>query len=197
MGVFDRFVKPEQRSSLEDPSAPVSAENFLHLMGWGDYASSTGVVVNTETAMGVPAVWAAVNFISGTLASLPLEVYRKTDSGSERVADGIGGWIDRAVNPALSSFNWRKYTYEQMLTGGRSVTLIVRNNSGEITDLVPLDPTTVQVSNTTVDGYPTKNYRTSTQVWVCFLILKKCCTQELNLHFFFLLFCLMFIFKKF
>ena len=165
MGVFDRFVKPEQRSSLEDPSAPVSAENFLHLMGWGDYASSTGVVVNTETAMGVPAVWAAVNFISGTLASLPLEVYRKTDSGSERVADGIGGWIDRAVNPALSSFNWRKYTYEQMLTGGRSVTLIVRNNSGEITDLVPLDPTTVQVSNTTVDGYPTKSYRTSTQVY--------------------------------
>ena len=171
MGVFDRFVKPEQRSSLEDPSAPVSAENFLHLMGWGDYASSTGVVVNTETAMGVPAVWAAVNFISGTLASLPLEVYRKTDSGSERVADGIGGWIDRAVNPALSSFNWRKYTYEQMLTGGRSVTLIVRNNSGEITDLVPLDPTTVQVSNTTVDGYPTKSYRTSTQVYAAIDII--------------------------
>ena len=89
MGVFDRFVKPEQRSSLEDPSAPVSAENFLRLMGWGDYASSTGVVVNTETAMGVPAVWAAVTFISGTLASLPLEVYRKTDSGSERVADAL------------------------------------------------------------------------------------------------------------
>lgn len=171
MGVFDRFVKPEHRSSLEDPSAPVSAENFLHLMGWGDYASSTGVVVNTETAMGVPAVWAAVNFISGTLASLPLEVYRKTDSGSERVADGIGGWIDRAVNPALSSFNWRKYTYEQMLTGGRSVTLIVRNNSGEITDLVPLDPTTVQVSNTTVDGYPTKSYRTSTQVYAAIDII--------------------------
>ena len=48
MGVFDRFVKPEQRSSLEDPSAPVSAENFLHLMGLGEYQAGAGVTINIE-----------------------------------------------------------------------------------------------------------------------------------------------------
>ena len=84
MGMFDKFLKPEQRS-LENPNIPVSADNFLHLMGWGDFNSSSGVVVNVENALGVPAVWAAVNFISGTLASLPLEVMRRTQGGTERL----------------------------------------------------------------------------------------------------------------
>ena len=84
MGMFDKFLKPEQRS-LENPNIPVSADNFLHLMGWGDFNSSSGVVVNVENALGVPAIWAAVNFISGTLASLPLEVMRRTQGGTERL----------------------------------------------------------------------------------------------------------------
>ncbi len=84
MGMFDKFLKPEQRS-LENPNIPVSADNFLHLMGRGDFNSSSGVVVNVENALGVPAVWAAVNFISGTLASLPLEVMRRTQGGTERL----------------------------------------------------------------------------------------------------------------
>ena len=79
MGLFDNFKKVDVRS-LENPNIPVSADNFLHLMGWGDFNSSSGVVVNVESALGVPAIWAAVNFISGTLASLPLEVMRRTQS---------------------------------------------------------------------------------------------------------------------
>ena len=78
MGMFDRFIKTEERS-LENPNVPVSADNFLHLMGWGDFNSNSGVVVNVENALGVPAIWAAVNFISGTLASLPIEVIRRIE----------------------------------------------------------------------------------------------------------------------
>jgi HK97 family phage portal protein len=143
----------------------VSADNFLHILGYGDTTAASGVTVNVETALGVPAIWAAVNFISGTLASLPIEVMRRTSSGTERVTDGVGAWLDRAVNPSLSSFAWRKYTYEQVLTGGRSVTLIVRNGAGDITDLVPLDPTDLSVYTKQDDGFPTKGYRTKTAVY--------------------------------
>jgi len=41
MGLFDNFKKAEVRS-LENPNAPVSAENFLHIIGWGDFQSSAG-----------------------------------------------------------------------------------------------------------------------------------------------------------
>jgi len=66
------------------------------------------------------AVWAAVNFISGILAKLRLEAYRL----NERVTDCIGVWLNRATNPTTSSRQWCKDSYEQNLTGGRSVTLI-------------------------------------------------------------------------
>ncbi len=164
MGVLDRFFKVEERS-LENPNVPVSADNFLHLMGLGDFNSSTGIIVNSENALGVPAIWAAVNFISGTLASLPLEVMRRTDDGVERVTSGIGSWIDRAVSPHMSSYSWRKYIFEQTLTGGRSITLIVRNGADEIIDLVPIDPNTVSVYAQTEGIYPTKGYRTKAQTY--------------------------------
>ena len=161
MGMFDKFLKPEQRS-LENPNVPVSSENFLHLMGLGEYQAGAGITINIENAMGVPAIWAATNFISGTLASLPLEILK----GNEPVTTGIGAWINRAVNPSMSSFAWRKYIFEQTLTTGRSVTLIVRNGQGTITDLVPLDPSTISVYNkTTAQGYPTIGYRAASATY--------------------------------
>jgi hypothetical protein len=47
MGIFDSFKKKEARS-LENPTVPVSSENFLHLMGWGDHTSQ--VLVNVPNA---------------------------------------------------------------------------------------------------------------------------------------------------
>ena len=154
MGVFDVFKKAEARS-IENPSVPVSSENFFQLMGFSSYGTTAGITVNIEAALGVPAVWSAVNFISGTLAGLPLEVYRD----NEKVTTGVGSWLDRAVNPALSSYDWRKYSFEQVLTGGRSATLIIRNGNGETTDLVPLDPADITVAETLENGYPSKVYR--------------------------------------
>ena len=164
MGLFDNFKKAEVRS-LENPNAPVSAENFLHITGWGDFSSSAGVTINVDNALGVPAIWAAVNFISGTLASLPLEVYRSMETGHERIRDGVGAWLNRAVNPTLSSFAWRKYVFEQVLTGGRSVTLIVRNGAGAVTDLVPLDTSHLHVYETNENGFAGRGYRACTEVY--------------------------------
>ena len=122
-------------------------------------------MVNIDNALGVPAVWAAVNFISGTLASLPLEVHRKTDIGHEKARDGVAAWLDRAVNPTLSSFAWRKYIFEQVLTGGRSFTLIVRNGAGAVTDLVPLDTAQLHVFETNENGFAGRGYRAATKVY--------------------------------
>ena len=83
MGLIDRFIKTENRS-LKSPNIPVSANNFQHILGYGDTTAASGVTVNVATALGVPAIWAAVNFISGTLASLPIEVMRRTSDGTEQ-----------------------------------------------------------------------------------------------------------------
>lgn len=161
MALFDRFRKAETRN-LENPTAPVSASDFLQVMGWGDLFASSGVTVNVDTALGVPAVWSAVNFIAGTIAGLPLQVYRKTDQGRERVKGEIADILHHVVNDGMSSFEWRKYSFEQVLTGGRSITYIERNNSGAVVNLWPLDPTKVRVEMRN-DGR--KTYRTSSRVY--------------------------------
>lgn len=161
MALFDRFRKAETRN-LENPTAPVSANDFLQVMGWGDLFASSGVTVNVDTALGVPAVWSAVNFIAGTIAGLPLQVYRKTDEGRERVKGDIADILHHVVNDGMSSFEWRKYSFEQVLTGGRSITYIERNNSGAVVNLWPLDPTKVRVQMQ-LDGR--KTYHTSSRVY--------------------------------
>jgi len=165
MGIFDRFIGQEARS-LEDPTAKNSTKDFLSVMGWGDFAAAAGVTVNVDTAMGVPAIWAAVNFIGGTLAGLPLHVYRKTDAGRERVTEGFGATINTAVNDEMSSFEWRKYMFEQVLTGGRSITYIERDEGGNVRNLHPIDPNGVLVERkVTSQGFPAKTYRYNQRIF--------------------------------
>ena len=160
MGLLDRFRKSENRN-LENPNAPVSSADFLQIMGWGDFEASSGVNVNVDTALGVPAIWSAVNFLSGTIASLPLNVYQKTESGREKYEGRISGILHDVVNDGMSSFEWRKYIFEQVLTGGRSVTYIERNGKGEVVNLYPIDPTDVRVE--IIGGR--KTYRLETKVY--------------------------------
>ena len=160
MGLLDRFRKSENRN-LENPNAPVSSADFLQIMGWGDFEASSGVNVNVDTALGVPAIWSAVNFLSGTIASLPLNVYQKTESGREKYEGRVSGILHDVVNDGMSSFEWRKYIFEQVLTGGRSVTYIERNGKGEVVNLYPVDPTDVRVE--LIGGR--KTYRLETKVY--------------------------------
>lgn len=162
MSLLDRFRRAEKRN-LENPTAPVSANDFLQIMGWGDLYASSGVTVNVDTALGVPAVWAAVNFIAGTIAGLPLHVYRKSpDGGREKVNGELSMILHDSINEDMSSFEWRKYSIEQVLTGGRSITYIEKNGAGQIVNLYPLDPTKVRVERL-IDGR--KIYRVNARVY--------------------------------
>lgn len=145
MGVLDFFRYKENRN-LENPSAPVSASDFLSKMGWGDPVSSSGVTVTVDRALGVPSIWSAVNFLSGTIAGLPLHVYTKDDDGRRmRVSDGVEPILNKFANDDMSSFEWLKYSLEQVFTGGRAISVIERNKNGGVVNIYPLDPVNVSV----------------------------------------------------
>lgn len=161
MGLFDfrkrevqrvePVVSAEPRGEVPAGTMPTSASNFLEIitsMGYG--ATDADVPVNTETALGVPALWTAVNFLSGTLAGLPLQIYRRRGQGRERVTGGLATILHDAVNDEMSSFEWRKYTFDQVFTGGRAFTFIERNGAGRIVNLWPLDPAAMTVR---MDGW--------------------------------------------
>jgi len=138
MGIFSRR-KPEARSVQVKQSAP----NFLEIFGITGSSS-----VSMEEAMGVPAVWAAVNFVAGTVAGLPLHVYDKTSTGKKRVKgtkiNQAVPMLHDAVNDDLSSFDWRFQMMTAVLTEGRFVTYIEFDSRGQPVNLFPMPGATVK-----------------------------------------------------
>lgn len=137
MGWFTKTEKPEPRATTVQ-----SASNFIEVLGLNDFlgTSAAGITVTTDKALGVPAVFAAVNFISGTIAGLPLQVYQRKRSGRVRVKTGVAPILHDAVNDEQSSYDWRKYTFERVLTTGRGFTFIERDKGGKVINLWPLNP---------------------------------------------------------
>ena len=152
MGIFfNRKKAPEVREALVTQSAP----NFLEVMGINSVVA--GQVVTTQSALSVPAFFAAVNFIAGTIAGLPLHVYRREGDDRVRVRGGIADILSNAVNDETTSFEWRKYTFDRILTGGRGLTQIMRNVRGDVIDLHPMEPGKVSIRR--VDGVRFYDYK--------------------------------------
>lgn len=127
-----------------------SDRETLHIFGLESLESATGVNVTIDSAMGVPAVAAAVNFIANELASLPCDLYRRKDGGREAVTGGLANLLHDAPNDFLTSFEWRKGLFTAKLTGGRGLSYIERADSGTIVGLWHMDPTRVTIRR---DGF--------------------------------------------
>lgn len=125
----------------ENPQIPLSDVKVWRSL-LDEWHGASGAAVTEKTALEVPAVWCAVNFIAGTLASLPLQLFVKTDKGREAAdRDPLYGILHDAPNEEWTSFAWRKYSMVNTLLHGRSLTFIERNKAGRVMNLWPLDPT--------------------------------------------------------
>lgn len=141
---FDAFPA-EERMITSIPGIERPGANLLQVYGLGDVTLPT---VTIDTALTVPAVWAAVAFLSRTLAALPLHSYRNTREGPERIVGGLQTLIHEAPNSEWTSFKLRQHFWQQVFTGGRGLLYIERSGSN-ILGLWPINPTGVQIKRTT------------------------------------------------
>jgi HK97 family phage portal protein len=134
------FRRKQERAVTVTAADP----RFLEVFGLKTPAS-----VGPDEALGLPAVWAAVNFLSGTVAGLPLHTYDKTTTGKKKVkatkANPVVGVLHDAVNDGLTSFQWRYNLMTAVLTEGRAVTYIERDDLGRVINLYPLPRATVDL----------------------------------------------------
>lgn len=167
----------ETRASLENPSTPLSDVNAWRSL-MGEWHAVAGVTVTHETALEVPAVWCAVNFIANTIASLPLQVFVK--SGEDRdtaTSDPLYAILHDAPNDELTSFQWRKGMMVSTLLRGRGLSFIERNKAGRPMNIWPLeaDKTTIERKNGRKlyhyrDGERTVTYAASEVIDVPFML---------------------------
>jgi HK97 family phage portal protein len=125
----DRSTQP----TGETRSLP-AAENELPL--FGAYTAST---VTPTAALAIADVWAAVRVLADAASSLPLHVYRKTDTGRERVTTGkLVELLDRP-GPATSQADLISSLMAHLLIYGNCYVGKFRE-AGEIVQLGLLHP---------------------------------------------------------
>ncbi len=131
-------INRETRSatSPENPSVPVSDSNFLAFFG---LQSATLPSVTIESAMTVPAVLAAVTFLSRTMAAIPRHAYRRTKDGAERMTGRTAMVLHENPNPVMDKFKFDQWFWQQVFTGGRGLAWIERNGN-QVEALWPMNP---------------------------------------------------------
>ena len=137
MWPFDRIEKRERTFTQN-----ASATDLIQFFGIDGKGLPS---VTTDKALQVPAVWAAVSFLSRTLAAIPLHLYRSTDEGNEKLSGGLATLIHEAPNEETTSFKWRQYYWQQVFTGGRGLSWIERKGSN-IVGIWNFDPTKSKIT---------------------------------------------------
>lgn len=155
-----RGASVETRStSIENPTVPVSAANFLEFFG---VDTSPLPTVTVDEAMRVPAFAAAVTFLSRSLANQPLHAYRKKAKGAaERLPGKLQAVLNETPNAEWTSFGLRQYFWQQVFTRGRGLMWIERQGANVVA-LWPLDASKTTVARRS--GRKTYTYEGKTYV---------------------------------
>ena len=122
--------------------------NTIGVNGWPVALSATSVT--PTTAQSVSAVFACVQSISETVASLPLILFRRGEDGDrERAADHpLYRVLHDMANPEQTALEAREYLQACVLVRGNAFARIVRGYDGQVRELWPLNPDNVQVRRT-------------------------------------------------
>ena len=109
-------------------------------------STTSGKTVNERTALQTTAVYACVRILSETLASLPLHLYKYTDSGKEKATDNpLYRLLHNEPNPEMTSFVLRETLMSHLLLWGNAYAQVIRDGRGQVLALYPLLPEKMEI----------------------------------------------------
>jgi len=123
------------------------AISFQSLWGAGDltsYETQSAAFVDYNTSLTVNAVWACVSLISDTVSALPVDTYIRRD-GIAYPYRPKPAWVSKP-DVAMPSVAFWQQTMISLLIDGNAFVRLFRDNSGNIVNMVVLNPLNVQVS---------------------------------------------------
>jgi HK97 family phage portal protein len=140
MGKIANFARRlSEKRSLNDPNHWV-ARLTSHL-------SKSGLSITPETALYTSAVFACVRVISETVASLPLQVYRRLADGGKEIntTHPLYTILHDSPNPWQTKFEFFEMETSHVALRGNAYSFIVRDQAARVKGFVPLNPANMQV----------------------------------------------------
>lgn len=109
--------------------------------------SNAGVDVSGDTAMNFSAVFCAVNIVAGTIASLPLHLYRRVgENAKEPYRDHpLYDILHNRPNSEMTSYVFRETLQGHLLMQGNAYAEIIRDRLKRPAQLWPWNPAAVKV----------------------------------------------------
>ena len=104
-------------------------------------------VFDSDKALTLTSVWNAIRLLSESVSSLPITVYRKENNGDkvEDVNNRIYNLIKFKPNNFQNKITFFEYMMYSVLTDGNAYVQIVRDNSANPVQLIPLNPDYVNI----------------------------------------------------
>lgn len=129
-------------SARDKPQDSYSGSALSFLFG----RTTSGKAVNERTAMQTTAVYSCVRILAEAVASLPLHIYRYSDTGKERVPEHpLYTILHDEPNVDMTSFVFRETMMSHLLVYGNAYSQIIRDGAGRVLGLYPLLPDKVEV----------------------------------------------------
>jgi phage portal protein, HK97 family len=127
------FRRPEQRAQATT---------------WGQWPGEMtqvvgGVAVDEQSSMQLLTVYGSVRLITDSIATLPLDVYRR--SGDTKIEVAKPTWLQQPTTN-LDFTSWVSQVLSSLLLHGNAYVVVLRNEVGTIVELLPLDPSKVRVT---------------------------------------------------
>ena len=107
--------------------------------------SNSGVNVTANTALNLSAVFACVRRSSETLSTLPVHVFRKTETGRQEVESPVTHLLGRSPNPWMPANVFREVIQGHLELRGKAFAEIVRDGRGIPVELWPIHPDNIKI----------------------------------------------------
>ena len=116
---------------------------------WGQWPGEMtqvvgGVAVDEQSSMQLLTVYGSVRLITDSIATLPLDVFRRTGEDA-KVEVAKPTWLQQPTTN-LDFTSWVSQVLSSLLLHGNAYVAVLRNEVGTIVELLPLDPSKVRVT---------------------------------------------------
>lgn len=157
-------------TTLENPRVSLSDPVAFDAAFGGARSNLHNISVSEDAALGIPAVWQAVNIIASTIASLPFHLYTsKGDKVEKKTRDPLYRVVHDQANDVDTSMRWRKWLVSRLVLTGRPISLILHDGAGRVAGFLPLD--NVIVERRIVNNRPQQIYKCGSTVYEAWQVL--------------------------
>lgn len=127
------------------------APSITELDNWteadGGSRSTSGMLVNHDTANNFTAYFSGVMQIAQTIGSCPLHIYRREGKSKyENTSNELNSRLSIMATPYLDAYRWKELMQHHAISWGNGYSRIYRNRNQQIVALWPFRPDLMRVS---------------------------------------------------